>query len=108
GTRDEQVGDGVGRRGADGAGVTDEPGLLDPPVRPDRQHHAHAIAAERVDVLGDRVGARHLAAMTRLAPPLADDVAVDAVGRGGRRATHSSSPRTAFALYGGERIVPGR
>ena len=41
-----------------------------------------------------------LAAMPRLAPPLADDVAVDAV-RG--RSAHSSSPRAAFVLYGGKR-----
>ena len=70
----------------------------DATVGADRQHHAHTIAAEGVHVLGDRIGARHLTAMPWLAPPLADDVAVDAACRGGRRGAHSSSPRAAFVL----------
>src|SRR5439155_15748041 len=95
------------------------------PVALERHHQPHAVAAEGVDVLGDRGGTRELAAEVRTPPPLADDVAIQegastssdggfappspqirgggggAATRTGRTAArlvrHSSSPRAAFA-----------
>src|SRR4029077_15389517 len=66
------------------------------------QHHPHPVAAERINVLGDRGRVRQLAAEARPPPALTDDVAVE---RGRRSGGHSSSPRSAWARYGGRRYA---
>src|SRR5205814_10717851 len=99
--------------------VAHEPGRADA-LALERQHQPHAVAAERVDVLGDRTGSRQLAAEARPTPSLPDDIAIwegastapsqasprkgcggRATARTGRTVArlvrHSSSPRAAFA-----------
>src|SRR5262249_20271381 len=81
----------------DRAGVAGEARGADATII-ERELHAHAVAAERIDVLRDRSRTGQLAAESRTPPALADRLAVE---DGARHRDHSSSPRTAPARYGG-------
>src|SRR5919204_5606115 len=69
----DQLGQDVGRSGADRAGVPDEAGALYA-IALDGEHHPNAVAAERVDVLAGRGRACQLAAEAGMAPALPDGI----------------------------------
>src|SRR2546426_325022 len=89
---------------AGGGGVADEARGAHAAVL-QRDLHPHAVAAERVDVLGGRRRAGQLTAEARPAPALPDGLAVE--GRA-RDAAHSSSPRAAPTRYAGKRYAISR